>query len=76
MSDPVTQSVGAYLGGKAAKKKMTPNIPDAPGIGSASVIQAAMEEAQRRKRAKGYRSTILSSFMGGGENGLKQTLGE
>lgn len=75
MGDPVTQTT-AYFGGKAIKKKLTPDLPDAPGMESASVARAAMEEAQRRKRAKGYRSTILSSFMGGGENGLKQTLGE
>lgn len=74
MSDPITQTA-AFLGGKAIKKKLTPDLPDAPGMGSDSVARAAMEEAQRRKRMKGYRSTILSSFMGGGENGLKQTLG-
>lgn len=75
MADPITQA-GAYFGGKSAKKMLTPDIPGAPNIGSASIARAAMEEAQRRKRAKGYRSTILSSFMGGNGSGLKETLGE
>lgn len=52
-----------FAGAKKLGKMMTPDIGDAPSYGSASVQQAAMAEIARRNRAKGYRSTVLSSYM-------------
>ena len=64
MADPGTiKAALGYAGVKKLGKAMTPDIGDAPSYGSASVQQAAMAEVMRRNRAKGYRSTVLSSFM-------------
>lgn len=46
----------------------TPKTPKTPAVDDAAVQQAAAEAAQRRNRARGFRSTILSQFMSGNES--------
>lgn len=67
------------LGGiKPLLDNMTPKAPKPPTQPAAlttettAVQQAASEAAARRSKARGFRSTILSTMAGGG---LKQTIG-
>ncbi len=79
-----TAVVGGLLGGgnvlKAGKRLLTgptpPEAPKAPSVETAAVQQAAAEAAQRRSRARGNRSTILSqSFLSPDSPALKDTFG-
>lgn len=66
-------SLLALSGG--APKVSSPSVPDTPKrptTENKAVQQAVAEAAQRRRRASGYRGTILSQ-MGG--NDLKDTIG-
>lgn len=69
-------------GGKALGDAMKPKIPQTPGTvqpastDSAAVQQVASETSQRRSRARGYRSTLLSqNFLSSDNPALKQTYG-
>jgi hypothetical protein len=56
----------------------TPNPPAAspsPKSDTAPVQQVASETSQRRARARGYRSTILSQLMPANAPALKDTFG-
>jgi len=53
-----------------------PSSPRAPTTETKAVQQAAAEAAQRRSKARGFRSTILSKdFMASDAPALQQTLG-
>jgi len=58
--------------GKAIQRMFTipssPKPPAAPQVSDQSVQTAAVEAAQRRNRARGYRSTILSQLLSGNES--------
>lgn len=60
----------------------SPKTPATPKVDDNAVQQAAVEAAQRRNRARGFRSTILSQLMsgnestaGGGQSPLRTTIG-
>lgn len=58
--------------GKAISRMFTipsaPKTPKAPGLDTNAVQTAAVEAAQRRNRARGFRSTILSQLLSGNES--------
>ena len=69
----VVQNVGNAIGLKNVfKTPRPPEAPPAPSTGSAAVQQASSEAAQRRSRARGFRSTILNQLVQGP---LKETVG-
>lgn len=61
----------------------TPKTPATPKVDDSAVQTAAVEAAQRRNRARGFRSTILSQLLsgnessarGGGDSPLRTTIG-
>ena len=64
------------------KQLFVPNMPEVPqpsapaSPATTAVQQAASEAAQRRSRARGYRSTLLSqNFLSQDNPALKQTYG-
>jgi len=57
------------------KAPKIPEAPPAPITSQPAVQQAASESAQRRSRARGYRSTILSQMMPENAPALKDTFG-
>ena len=72
--------------GKAIQRMFTlPSSPKpsaTPKVDDSAVQTAAVEAAQRRNRARGYRSTILSQLLsgnessaGGGSSPLRTTIG-
>lgn len=58
--------------GKAIQRMFTlpssNKTPSTPKVDDNAVQQAAVEAAQRRNRARGYRSTILSQLLSGNES--------
>jgi len=69
--------ISSIFGAKPAPPPLPPTPPPAaPRRGDAGVQRAAAEAAARRRRARGFRSTILSRDFGGDQNQqLQQTLG-
>lgn len=67
------------LGANTLKKALTPpkppGAPGAPDPSTKAVQQVAIETSQRRSRARGYRSTILSQMMSDQSPALKDTFG-
>lgn len=63
------------LFGNALRTPDPPAAPPAPQVAIAPVQQVASETAQRRSRARGYRSTILSQMMPDSSPALKNTFG-
>lgn len=58
--------------GKAIQRIFTlpsaPKTPKTPATDDTAVQTAAVEAAQRRNRARGFRSTILSQLLSGNES--------
>lgn len=61
-----------FTPGKAISRMFTlpsaPKTPATPKPDDQAVQTAAVEAAQRRNRARGYRSTILSQLLSGNES--------
>ena len=74
---PVTKAIGSFLGVRNLFKTPTPPEAKKPAtVTDPAVQQAVSDAAQRRSRARGYRSTILSQTMLAPDApALKQTLG-
>ncbi len=69
-----TQTPEAPVIPSAPAPAAIPEAPPAPKLEGRAVQEAQAEAARRRQRARGYRSTILSSLAEQG-GGLKQTFG-
>ncbi len=71
------QAIGVKKAAEAAFPiPKLPEIPAAPKVGDKAVQEAAAEAARARRRARGFRSTILSrEFLEPGAPALKSTLG-
>lgn len=69
--------MGGLFGGSPPPPVVIQAPPKAPRIGDPGVQRAAAEAARRRRRARGFRSTILSrDFIGETPQGqLMETLG-
>jgi hypothetical protein len=74
----VVKALGSGVA-KALGRSMTapspPEAPPAPSTQTNAVQQVQQETAQRRSKARGLRSTILSQMMPDGAPALKDTYG-
>lgn len=69
--NPVTKAFGRLITAPSP-----PEAPPAPSTQTAAVQQVAGETAQRRSRARGFRSTILSTqLLDQNAPALKETFG-
>lgn len=77
MGQVVSKAVGSIgkLFGRAMTAPSPPEAPPATSTQTTAVQQVQQETSQRRARARGTRSTILSQMMPDGSPALRDTFG-